>query len=222
MSRCKLRIHLWCWNIRDSDVYLELLGRFKISSPFVITLLSYVGQWIQHVICTCISIRSYCTIRLSTHHSKYCTCGRNRPAKYRTCGRNRPAKYRTCGRNRPAKYCTCDRNRPAKYCTCSRNRPAKHQACIKVIKTVSYLQTERRYSSLTVNTAIQITHHATEHQYVQHTCIKNNSLPFHYSYYLLLTFWSFNWHIFENRTNVYTSVNNYIPVDIQHKDDHNL
>ena len=178
MSRCKLRIHLWCWNIRDSDVYLELLGRFNISSPFVITLHSYVGQWIQHVICTCISIRSYCTIRLSTHHSKYCTCGRN--------------------------------------------RPAKHQACIKVIKTVSYLQTERRYSSLTVNTAIQITHHATEHQYVQHTCIKNNSLPFHYSYYLLLTFWSFNWHIFENRTNVYTSVNNYIPVDIQHKDDHNL
>jgi hypothetical protein len=74
------------WTVRFLLLWWKLVKRveFKINSQYVITLLSYVGQWIQHIICACIyicvSIRSYCTTLVSTHQNMYFTCGRNRPA----------------------------------------------------------------------------------------------------------------------------------------------
>jgi len=119
---------------QGSTVRILLLWRkreeMKRISQSVSTLLSYVGQWIQPVICTCKSI----CCNHKTHYSAHCTCGRNRPAKHYV---------------------------------------------LRQWKQFLIFEKKRRHSFLTVNTPIQISHHATEHQYVQHTCIKNNSLEFH-------------------------------------------
>ena len=74
---------------------------WKRNSQTVITLLSNVGQWIQNVICTCISICCNCTTHFSTHQNKHCTCGRNRPAKHHVLNQLKP--FPICGNKMPTR-----------------------------------------------------------------------------------------------------------------------
>jgi len=64
-STVRILLLLWKWWSKRED--------FKRNSLSIITLLAYVGQWIQHVICACISICCNCTkhflhTKISTVH----------------------------------------------------------------------------------------------------------------------------------------------------------
>ena len=62
-------------NCKNVALAMKMVKRedFKRNSLSIITLIAYVGQWIEHVICACISIRCNCTkhflhTKISTVH----------------------------------------------------------------------------------------------------------------------------------------------------------